>query len=382
MQKTIIALAAAVMLGSCGESREGTFELKGKLSEANGETIYLEKLVNPQPILVDSTSLDEEGNFEFKNYTPKIGFYRIKTTQDNFAMLVLDSSDKISITGSVKDLGSTVKVQGSPETNLFQEFTEMRKANRFQEDSLKVTFQTVMGTLKMDSLKMDSLSKIFQPVYEAITEKYFRSVADKIKKNPDKYASLPWVQGMPPERYADVYEALDKGLSKKYPHDKSVRTMHDMIEKILSVAVGKEAPEIKLPTPEGKELSLSSFRGKLVLIDFWASWCGPCRKEMPNVVKVYKKYHDKGFEIYGVSLDQEMNRWVEAIKTDGITWPQVSDLKYWNSEVVRTYGFDGIPFTVLVDKDGKILAKGLRGVELEKAIENALAGKSEPQAKS
>jgi thiol-disulfide isomerase/thioredoxin len=228
----------------------------------------------------------------------------------------------------------------------------------------------------MDSLKMDSLSKIFQPIYEAITDKYFRSVAEKIRKNPDKYASLPWVQGMPPEKYADVYEALDKGLSKKYPHDKSVKTMHEMIEKILAVAVGKEAPDIKLPTPEGKELSLSSFRGKLVLVDFWASWCGPCRTEMPNVVKVYKKYHDKNFEIFGVSLDQDMNRWVEAIKSDGITWPQVSDLKYWNSEVVRTYGIDGIPFTVLVDKDGKIIAKGLRGVELEKAIENVLSGKS------
>jgi thiol-disulfide isomerase/thioredoxin len=382
MQKTITILAAAVMLGGCNHSREGSFELKGKLTEGNGETIYLEKLVNPQPILVDSTSLDEEGNFEFKNYTPKIGFYRIKTSQENFAMLVLDSADKISITGSVKDLGSTMKVQGSPETALFQEFTELRKANRFQEDSLKQAFQSVMASMKMDSLKMDSLSKIFQPVYEAITEKYFRSVAEKIKKNPDKYASLPWVQGMPPEKYEDVYIALDKGLSKKYPHDKSVKTMHDMIEKILSVAVGKEAPDIKLPTPEGKELSLSSFRGKLVLVDFWASWCAPCRKEMPNVVKVYKKYHDKNFEIFGVSLDQDMNRWVEAIKSDGITWPQVSDLKYWNSEVVKTYGIEGIPFTVLVDKDGKILAKGLRGPELEKAIENVLAGKSVSEVKS
>ncbi|MBA3664556.1 MAG: TlpA family protein disulfide reductase, partial [Bacteroidetes bacterium] len=109
--------------------------------------------------------------------------------------------------------------------------------------------------------------------------------------------------------------------------------------------------------------------------DFWASWCGPCRREMPNVVKAYNKYKDKGFEIYGVSLDQDKDRWVEAIKKDGITWPQVSDLKYWDSEAAKVYGVQGIPFTVLLDKEGKILAKGLRGAELEAAIENALAGK-------
>ncbi|MGZ3901382.1 MAG: TlpA family protein disulfide reductase, partial [Bacteroidia bacterium] len=120
----------------------------------------------------------------------------------------------------------------------------------------------------------------------------------------------------------------------------------------------------------------SSFKGKVVLIDFWASWCGPCRREMPNVVKAYSKYKDKGFEIYGVSLDQDKDRWIEAIKKDGITWPQVSDLKYWECEAAKIYGVQGIPFTVLLDKEGKIIAKGLRGAELETAIENALAGKS------
>jgi peroxiredoxin len=141
---------------------------------------------------------------------------------------------------------------------------------------------------------------------------------------------------------------------------------------MLSTAIGQPAPEIELETPEGKELALSSLKGKVVLIDFWASWCGPCRKEMPNVVKAYAKFKNKGFEIFGVSLDQDKARWIEAIQKDGITWPQVSDLKQWQSSVVRQYNIQGIPYTVLLDREGNILAKNLRGEELEKKLTEVL----------
>jgi thiol-disulfide isomerase/thioredoxin len=258
---------------------------------------------------------------------------------------------------------------------LFMDINNLAQGMKFQQDSLKGAFQSVMGTLKMDSLRMDSLSRVFQPVYEKIIDRFSDILAAKLGKNTNMYASLIWLQQLDPEKYSSLYQQMDAELMKKYPHDKFVRAVHDNIGKLMALGKGKEAPDIKLPTPEGKELALSSFRGKVVLVDFWASWCGPCRKEMPNVVKVYNKYKEKGFEIFGVSLDQDMNKWVEAIKNDGITWPQVSDLKFWNSYVVRLYNIEGIPFTVLVDKEGKIIAKGLRGPELEKAVENALSGK-------
>lgn len=375
MYKSIIAAIAILALTGCSEEKKGSFELKGTLSDSKGEMIFLEKLTNPQPVLVDSVILDEKGNFEFKNYTPKIGFYRIKTSAQNFAMLVLDSADKVMVTGSVKDLGNTYKATGSPETTLFIEYNELHKINQKQLDSLNQAFQGIMQTLKMDSLRMDSLSKIFQAPYESIMSKYNEQVAEKVKANTSMYASIMAIQGMDPEKYSDVYKSLDKGLGTKYPNDKTVRMFHEVVNKMLSTTNGQEAPDIILPSPEGKEIALSSFRGKVVLIDFWASWCGPCRKEMPNVVKAYAKFKDKGFEIYGVSLDQDKDRWVEAIKKDGITWPQVSDLKYWNSDAAKVYGVQGIPYTVLLNKEGKIIGKGLRGAELEKAIETALAGK-------
>lgn len=142
--------------------------------------------------------------------------------------------------------------------------------------------------------------------------------------------------------------------------------------KMANVSTGQSAPEISLDTPDGEKLSLSDLKGKYVLVDFWASWCKPCRLENPNVVRAYNKYKDKGFEILGVSLDRNRDRWLQAIAADGLSWKHVSDLKYFQSKAAVDYGVSAIPFTVLVDKDGKIIAQNLRGASLEKKLEELL----------
>lgn len=377
MQKIIISLSTILLLASCdGKKNNSNFELKGTLTDTKGETIYLEKLTNPQPVTVDSTVIDDKGNFEFTNYTPKIGFYRIKTSAQNFAMLILDSTDKVTVTGNIKDLGNTYKVNGSPDTKLFIEFNEIAKISRTKLDSLNQAFQNIVQEKKLNGKQVDSLSNTFQGPYEAIMNPQNKILAKKIMENSSCYASLMAIQGMDPEKYLDVYRALDKGLFAKYPFDANVLMFHGIVSKMAATTIGELAPEINLPSPEGQKIALSSLKGKIVLVDFWASWCGPCRQEMPNVVKAYAKYKNKGFEIFGVSLDQDVDRWKEAIKKDGITWPQVSDLKHWDCEPAKQYGVTSIPATFLLDKDGKIIAKNLRGDELEKAIENALAGRT------
>jgi thiol-disulfide isomerase/thioredoxin len=146
--------------------------------------------------------------------------------------------------------------------------------------------------------------------------------------------------------------------------------LQEQIQKLRGpLPLGEEAPNIVEKDPEGKERSLRDLRGKVVLIDFWASWCGPCRRENPHVVELYKKYKDKGFEILGVSLDTDRARWVDAIAKDGLTWPQVSDLRGWSSAPGQLYGVSSIPFTVLLDKDGKVIAKQLRGALLTQKLE-------------
>jgi len=373
MYKASLFVTVAIFLSACSENKKnGSFELKGTFENAKGETIYLEKLDGPQPVAVDSTILDDKGAFEFSNYVPKIGFYRIKVNPQNFAMLVLDSADHVNVTGNIFDLGNSYKVDGSKETQLFMEYTDITKSRELRLDSLNKAFQLIMESSKMDSKRMDSVSKIFEGPYNAIVEAASASLVEKIKQNTEMYSSLIAIQSLEPDKYADVYKQLDAGLTKKYPNDKNVKLYHGMLQSMLATTIGQEAPDITMTSPEGKDISLTSLRGKVVLIDFWASWCGPCRKEMPNVVKAYAKFKKKGFEIFGVSLDQDKGRWVEAIANDGITWPQVSDLQQWNSPVVKLYNIQGIPYTVLLDKEGKILAKNLRGEELEKKLAEVL----------
>ncbi len=373
MHKLITVVGGLMLLASCSnDKKNASFELKGTFTNSNGEMIYLEKLTNTKQINVDSAVIDDKGNFEFTNYVPKIGFYRVKVDQRNFAMLVLDSSDKVTLTGDIKDLGNTYKAEGSAETKLFIEYNSLAKQRDIRLDSLNKAFQTMMEASKMDAKRMDSLSKMFENPYNAIVNSSSKILISKLKENLGMYSSIMAIQSLEPDKYLDIYKELDNGLAQKYPNDANVKMFHSMVEKMSAVGIGQLAPDIALNNPEGKEITLSSFRGKVVLVDFWASWCGPCRKEMPNVVKAYAKFKNKGFEIFGVSLDQEKDRWIEAIAKDGITWPQVSDLKQWQSEVVPLYSIQSIPYTILLDKEGKILAKNLRGEDLEKKLAEVL----------
>jgi peroxiredoxin len=381
MKKIFIFALASLLLYSCTTNTGNTsgFELKGTLSNSKGETIYLEKLSQMGTAVIDSTTINEKGEFLINNASPGVGFYRLRINEANFAMLVLDSAQKVTITGDARDLGNTYKTDGSPDTKLFSEYNELAQKHKTRTDSLENIFRTAMVTLKLDSLRADSLSKELQKPYETMLQQYSDVVAKKIKENTSSFASIMAVQQLRPENYLDVYKALDKGLSQKYPDNKDVKSFHGivqqtemMVSRTEAVKVGNEAPELILPMPNDKELALSSLRGKVVLIDFWASWCGPCLKELPNVKRAYEKYKSKGFEILGVSLDQSRDAWLGAISKEGLTWPQVSDLKHWKSEACVIYAVQSIPYTVLVDKDGKILATDLRGAELDKKLAEVL----------
>ena len=373
MYRLFITLSVIFLFTACDQNKNnGAFELKGKISGSNGETLYLEKLTNPQPVVVDSAVLNNDGEFEFKNYLPKLGFYRVRTDPRNMITLVLDSNVKISITADIKDFSNTKKIVGSPESTLFYEYEAISKARNLQLDSLDKSFQMIMEVRKFDTLRMDSVSRSFEAPYNVIMNRFNSLITEKIKQNNNMYASMIAIQGLDPDRFGDTYRSLADGLLKKYPKDKSVMMFRDAVNKMLGTTIGSKAPEIVLPSPDGKEIALSSLRGKVVLIDFWASWCGPCRKEMPNVVRAYAKYKSKGFEIYGVSLDKEKGNWVEAIKEEGITWPQVSDLLYWQSSVISLYAIEGIPYTVLLDREGTIIAKNLRGEELDEKLAEVL----------
>jgi thiol-disulfide isomerase/thioredoxin len=210
--------------------------------------------------------------------------------------------------------------------------------------------------------------------YERMMEEEATFIKNFLSNHGKSLASLAIVEKLDKDRYLDVYQKLDASLSKALPKSAYVLDYHKRVEELARFAPGTLAPDIKLNTPDGQELALSSLRGKVVLLDFWASWCGPCRRENPNVVRIYDRYKEKGFTVYSVSLDKNKGNWTEAIQKDRLTWTHhVSDLGYWNSSVVPLYKIEGIPLTFLLDKEGKIVAKGLRDKELEKKVAELLS---------
>jgi peroxiredoxin len=164
-------------------------------------------------------------------------------------------------------------------------------------------------------------------------------------------------------------------FNQRIPDSKYVRLLNENRTRSNRIAVGEIAPEVVLPQPDGTPFSSFSLKGNYVLLDFWASWCKPCREENPNVVKLYKRYHKRGFEILGISLDESKDRWIEAIKKDGLPWHHVSDLKGLNSAVIRLYDVEAIPMTLMLDKDGRIIELNLRGRALEEKLKELFLDK-------
>ena len=209
-----------------------------------------------------------------------------------------------------------------------------------------------------------------QAVFETAQQEQFTKIKALIPSMGTHLVALWATNFLPAEKELALLEEIGERFRKAKPNHPQVKPFLENLKRLKGVSIGSEAPEIALPTPAGPIMRLSDLRGKYVLIDFWASWCGPCRRENPNVIKTYATYKDKGFEIFGVSLDQEKSAWINAIAKDQLTWPHVSDLQYWNSVAAQAYQVSSIPMTFLLDPQGKVIAKGLRGDSLNQYLAN------------
>ncbi len=365
MKLRILFFTAVIFaFGECQPSQKEQTQITGVLKNAANQKIYFERITNEGDVPVDSVTTDANGKFTLRNGADRLDYYLLRTGAQSVAYLVLKGGEVLTVTGDAKDLEHTYNVDGSADTKLL---LQLKHFEHQLSDSMNTLYTAARD---QNPLLKDSVGAILQQLYNSTIRSF---AIDIIQKNFSSLVSLSASQYLDKQKDVELLEQLNDSLKKELGDNSYVAAFSKQVEDMKRLPLGSMAPEIKLQSPEGKEISLSSLKGKIVVIDFWASWCNPCRREMPQMAELYKKYKGKGVEIYGVSLDDNMDAWKTAIDHDHITWIQVSELKKWDSKVVQMYGIEEIPNSILLDQSGKIVAKELHLEELEIKIQELLS---------
>lgn len=390
---SLIFSASILLLFSCGEPEAPT-SVSGSLKNNQGTYMYLSERQN-----TDSVKIESDGSFYFPLQTTEPTFMRLfGKDKKSYVFLLVNPNDKISIEADANDLSNTSVISGSEESKRLQDLNDQYLKGLDKIKVLQKDYNQMAQNPAMTPPKMDSIVKNLQVSYKQIADEMAEMIKTFIDENQSSlisvsasYLSIDSQSGKPmllaqSDTNITYYQKIDSVLLNKYPDSQITKDFHRMVNDIsesikkrneekqrrldAQLKIGSEVPEIALPLPNNEIAKLSSLRGKYVLLDFWASWCKPCRMESPNLVKAYTKYNTKGFEIYQVSLDNNKDNWLKAVQQDNLFWKNhVSDLLMWKSPLCQEFGIFQIPMNYLIDKDGLVIAQNLRGEALDEKLE-------------
>lgn len=356
-------LLTLVVLQGCKNKEEAV--INGVVKNAKGTSkIYLLQ----QDAILDSAIVNEDGRFKFHVRSEQPNFFFINLGEKNY-LLVVKNGEEISFEADLADVNSTYSLSGSENAKAIESFNSLNAeySKLFAGLNKQYEEETRANPAKVKEIEA-RLSKEYNNKYKEFSDK---AVAFGLK-NRDNLAGFYAISTLDITKYAKEAEEYVAYVKDKFPGNIMVANFVMKVSAASKLTVGNKAPEFTLNDERGQPVSLSRFRGKYLLIDFWASWCGPCRQENPNVVRAYVQYKNRGFDILGVSLDDSKDKWIEAIKVDHLSWTHVSELKQWNGKVSREYNIEAIPANFLLDKEGVIIARNLRGEELQSYLAKLL----------
>jgi peroxiredoxin len=361
----VLFIPLVLACGTEQEQQEGV-TLSGKIDFPQEGLVILERYTGSGVEPFDTIQLDSDNSFNQFVAVETPGYYRFNIYGIQQVNLILNKDD-IQITGEGNNAGGKIDVQGSTELDQLKAFNQYLQ-DQFVKKENALNQEYVQARQAGDN----AMALEVQEEYMKLQDEKSEAIIDQIRSMGTSLATIQAINYIDKDKYYTFFDEWTDEMAIIYPDEPNLNVLVGEADKMRRLAIGQPAPEISLPNPDGVITSLSSLKGSYVLVDFWAEWCKPCRAENPNIVRAYEKYHAKGFEIYGVSLDQQKAKWQKAINDDKLFWTQVSDLQGWRSSAAGLYNVSAIPASFLLDEEGIIIAKNVRGPALQQKLEELL----------
>lgn len=354
----------AVLFVVVGCSNKDTISISGEISNPGNITVVV---FYEGERKLDSVFLSDLNKFQFERAATQPRLLSVQIGKNKYP-IILTPGEKVTFQADLQK-PEDYQIEGSDLSIALQEFAPTKARKEFLEDSLQSDF--VKRIANKSEGEIDLLRAEYLTEYKKSMNFYTQKAVDFAKAHPN-LAGFYAMSTLDPELAEQELIRYSDNVKDQFAENATVNQFIEEVEKLKKLAAGQVAPDFEAYTPNNKAVKLSDYRGKYVLVDFWASWCMPCRKENPNLVRIYNDYKNKGFEILGVSLDNNPGSWMRAIEEDKLPWTNISDLKAWSSNLVIDYRIKAIPSSVVLDPEGKILAKNLRSAELEALLKKTL----------